>query len=111
MMTYAQLYRLVQARGIRLLVALPIVLLLLAPSQLTPRHGQAQSAEPITLRVMSFNIWVGGELVNFGKVVEAIQAAEADIVGLQEATGNTRRLADRLGWYEVLAEANFTVTE
>ena len=109
MTAYAQLYRLVQVRWIRRLVALPIVVLLLTPSQLTPSqltpsqltpsHGQAQSAEPITVRVMSFNIWVGGELVNFAKVVAAIQAAEADIVGLQEATGNTRRLADALGWY------------
>jgi endonuclease/exonuclease/phosphatase family metal-dependent hydrolase len=48
---------------------------------------------------MTFNIWLGGELVDFGKVVEAIRAADADIVGLQEATGNTRRLADALGWY------------
>lgn len=81
------------------LILIIILCLLLV---LTPSTGQAQATqapEPITLRVMTFNIWVGGELVNFGKVVEAIQAAEADIVGLQEATGNTRRLADRLGWY------------
>lgn len=61
-------------------------------------NGKAQT-EPTELRIMTFNIWLGGELVNFGKVVEAIQAADADIVGLQEATGNTRRLADALGWY------------
>ena len=56
-------------------------------------------AEPTELRIMTFNIWLGGELVNFGKVVEAIEKSNADIVGLQEATGNTRRLADELGWY------------
>jgi endonuclease/exonuclease/phosphatase family metal-dependent hydrolase len=55
--------------------------------------------EPSELRIMTFNIWLGGELVNFGKVVEAIEGSSADIVGLQEATGNTRRLADALGWY------------
>jgi endonuclease/exonuclease/phosphatase family metal-dependent hydrolase len=55
--------------------------------------------EPAELRIMTFNIWLGGELVNFGKVVEAIEKSNADIVGLQEATGNTRRLADALGWY------------
>ncbi|MGV2437538.1 MAG UNVERIFIED_CONTAM: hypothetical protein LVT10_23715 [Anaerolineae bacterium] len=47
---------------------------------------------------MTFNIWVGGELVDFGKVVEAIQLSQADVVGLQEPSGNTRRLADALGW-------------
>jgi endonuclease/exonuclease/phosphatase family metal-dependent hydrolase len=55
--------------------------------------------EPAELRIMTFNIWLGGELVNFDKVVEAIEKSKADIVGLQEATGNTRRLADALGWY------------
>jgi endonuclease/exonuclease/phosphatase family metal-dependent hydrolase len=55
--------------------------------------------EPAELRIMTFNIWLGGELVNFGKVIEAIEKSGADIVGLQEATGNTLRLADALGWY------------
>lgn len=53
---------------------------------------------PFELRVMSFNIWVGGHLVDFGKVVEAIELAEADVVGLQEATGSIHDLADALGW-------------
>jgi endonuclease/exonuclease/phosphatase family metal-dependent hydrolase len=63
---------------------------------LTTMSAQSKPAE---LRIMTFNIWLGGELVNFGKVVEAIETSKADIVGLQEATGNTRRLADALGWY------------
>lgn len=54
--------------------------------------------EPTELRIMTFNIWLGGELVDFGKVIEAIEASDADIVGLQEANGNTRRLAAALGW-------------
>jgi exonuclease III len=52
----------------------------------------------ITLKVMTFNVWLGGEIVNFDKVIEAIQKSEADVVGLQEATGNTRRIAEALGW-------------
>jgi endonuclease/exonuclease/phosphatase family metal-dependent hydrolase len=60
--------------------------------------AQANGVPPVEISIMSFNIWVGGELVNFDKVVEAIQASEADIVGLQEAGGNTRRIADLLGW-------------
>ncbi|NJN93614.1 MAG: hypothetical protein HC875_05720 [Anaerolineales bacterium] len=62
--------------------------------------AQAQEAGPkaVEIRVMTFNIWVGGELVDFNQVVETIKAAQADIVGLQEAGGNTRRLAEALGW-------------
>lgn len=69
-----------------------------------PAVAQAQQnpegilSGPVELRVMSFNIWLGGELVDFGKVVEAIQLAKADIVGVQEGTGNTARLAKSLGW-------------
>src|SRR3954468_8004847 len=53
---------------------------------------------PVDVRVMTFNIWLGGDEVDFGKVVEAITAARADIVGLQEAEGNTRRIASALHW-------------
>ena len=42
---------------------------------------------------MTFNIWLGGDVVDFGNVIAAIQASQADIVGLQEAEGNTRRVA------------------
>lgn len=70
---------------------------------LLPLLAAAQDAplEPVELRVMTFNIWLGGELVDFGKVVEAVQAADADVVGLQEAYGNAHRLADALGWQHV----------
>lgn len=54
--------------------------------------------QPIELKVMTFNIWLGGDLVNIGKVAEAIEAADADVVGLQEAYGSERRIADALGW-------------
>jgi len=63
--------------------------------------SQSAEPEPFELRVMTFNIWLGGELVDFGKVVEAIQAADADVVGIQEAEGNEQRLADALGWQHV----------
>ena len=44
---------------------------------------------------MSFNVWLGGDVVDLGKVAEVIRAADAGIVGLQEAEGNTRRIAAR----------------
>src|SRR3954464_11731779 len=53
---------------------------------------------PVDVRVMTFNIWLGGDEVDFSEVVEAITAARADIVGLQEAEGNTRRIAEALHW-------------
>jgi endonuclease/exonuclease/phosphatase family metal-dependent hydrolase len=65
-----------------------------------------------TLRVMTFNLWQGGEegkqpLVQTVKVIEA---AKADLVGLQETAGlqrdgrrpdNARRIAEQLGWHYV----------
>ncbi|MBC7872100.1 MAG: endonuclease/exonuclease/phosphatase family protein, partial [Chitinophagaceae bacterium] len=77
---------------------LVLVILLLLPMTIS---AQSAEPEPFELRVMTFNVWLGGELVDFGKVVEAIQAANADVVGLQEVEGNARRLADALGWQHV----------
>src|SRR6188474_2792093 len=34
----------------------------------------------------------------FAAVVDAIKQSKADVVGLQEATGNTRKVAEGLGW-------------
>jgi exodeoxyribonuclease-3 len=62
-----------------------------------------------SLRVMSFNIWVGGEEGKqpLSQTVEVIKAAKADIVGLQETHGfekegkrpdNGPKLAQMLGW-------------
>jgi endonuclease/exonuclease/phosphatase family metal-dependent hydrolase len=53
---------------------------------------------PLALRVMVFNIEEGGTGVDLGQVVEAIRRADPDIVALEEATGNTARIADALGW-------------
>ena len=53
----------------------------------------------ILLQVMTFNIREGGVHGRFSKVVEAIRDAGADVVGLQEPFGRTRKLARALGWY------------
>jgi len=55
---------------------------------------------PVTLRVMVFNVEYGGELVDFGKTVEAIRRAEPDVVLIEEAWGRIPRLARALGWPE-----------
>lgn len=66
----------------------------------------AQTAAPVELKVMTFNIWYGGEQVNFPSVVEAIRRADADIVGIQEPDGNLERLADAAGYAHVDTRRN-----
>ncbi len=63
--------------------------------------GRRPEVGPTEFRVMSFNIWLGGEVVDLGAVVRAIEAADADVVGLQEAEGNAARIAGLLGWAHV----------
>ncbi|MET3924024.1 endonuclease/exonuclease/phosphatase family protein [Devosia sp. 2618] len=53
--------------------------------------------EAITLKVMSFNVWYGGENVNQAAIAEVIRTSGADIVGLQETDGNLARLAAATG--------------
>jgi endonuclease/exonuclease/phosphatase family metal-dependent hydrolase len=90
----------------------PIVLLLamlviffpgLASGRAQEANPQAAAlAEPIELRVMTFNVWVGGGVqVDLAKVVEAIEVSGADVVGLQEAEGHPRLIAEALGWLYV----------
>ncbi|CAN0442374.1 unnamed protein product, partial [Phaeothamnion confervicola] len=47
---------------------------------------------------MTFNVWIGGEQVDFDGLAAAIRQAGADVVGVQEVEGNLRRLAAALGW-------------
>lgn len=75
-----------------------LLLVCLMLSALLPVLAQDVSGTPVEVRLMTFNIWLGGDVVNFGKVIESIQAANADVVALQEPNGNTRRIADLLGW-------------
>lgn len=59
----------------------------------------AASAATQPLRVMTFNIEWGGTHVDFAQVVAAIRRAEPDVVVVQEAEGNLKRLAGELGWH------------
>jgi endonuclease/exonuclease/phosphatase (EEP) superfamily protein YafD len=57
--------------------------------------------EKIELRVMSFNIWVGGGR-SVERTVAAINESNADIVGIQEdANGAAAAIAQSLGWRSV----------
>lgn len=64
-----------------------------------PASGAQPAGEARPLRVMSFNIEWGGAHVRFASVVDAIVAAEADVVGVQEPEGNLPRLARELDWH------------
>ncbi len=54
--------------------------------------------EPVTLKVMTFNIEYGGTLVDFDQVRAAVEASGADIVGINEPQDHTAKLAKALGW-------------
>jgi exodeoxyribonuclease III len=67
-------------------------------------------AVAVSLRVMTFNLWIGGEAGGepLEQTAEVIRAARADLVGIQECCGkefggrrpdNTQRIAEMLGWH------------
>ena len=55
---------------------------------------------------MTFNIEYGGEEVDFSSVAKAIEAADADVVAINEGYGNIPRIAADLGWsyYDVRSQ-------
>ncbi|MFE9094486.1 HAD-IA family hydrolase [Streptomyces sp. NPDC007264] len=64
------------------------------------------------LRVMSWNLWLGGSRVDDhrAKQVKAVLEAGADVVGLQETGGTAaQELAEALGWYHHRAGENLGV--
>ena len=77
--------------------AVLIAALALGPTTALP--APAALAAPVTVRVMEFNIEYGGTLISFESVVEAIQAADADVVALEESWGNVPRVAAELGYH------------
>lgn len=73
--------------------------------------SNAADPAPVVVRVMSFNLWHGGDAGKqpLDRTVAVIQAAKADVVGLQETAGiapqggarpdNAAKIAERLGWH------------
>jgi endonuclease/exonuclease/phosphatase family metal-dependent hydrolase len=60
---------------------------------------QATAAEQaLRLKVMTFNIHYGGDQWNAQAVIDAIKAADPDIIGLQEPDATTRDIAARAGY-------------
>jgi imidazolonepropionase-like amidohydrolase/endonuclease/exonuclease/phosphatase family metal-dependent hydrolase len=83
------------ARAALLLLAIPW-LACANPGRSAPEAAAA--AAPIPLRVMTFNVEYGGKGVDFARVIEAIELAAPDVVGLEEPEANTREIAAALGW-------------
>jgi exonuclease III len=84
----------------------------LAPFFLALTAAWSTAAEPEPLRVMTFNLWGGGDSGHqpLSQSIKVIKAAEADVVGLQETIGhkrdgkepdNARAIADALAWHYV----------
>ena len=106
---------LLAAAGVAAVVAVVLVVLSPWEDDAEPEARPVAAApEPMTLRVMSFNIFYGGDELDlstgdwcaeptgcqeaFAQVIEAIRASDADVVGLQETTMNARPIAEELGW-------------
>lgn len=68
---------------------------LIAPA---PASALPLAPDPVDLRIMEFNIEYGGTVVRFRSIVEAVQAADADVVAIEEASGNIQRLAKALDY-------------
>jgi endonuclease/exonuclease/phosphatase family metal-dependent hydrolase len=62
-------------------------------------HGRGQTID--SLRVMTYNIWVGGTSLGqpLSRTVGVIQSAQADVVGIQEQGGSGPALAAALGFH------------
>src|SRR5262245_32413734 len=75
-----------------------VVLALLAYGALGPTTTQAQSIT--SLKVMTYNIYIGGAAYGpLSRTVGVIQAAQADVIGIQEVGSSAQAIANSLGFY------------
>lgn len=81
----------------RRLVLLALTALFASCTSTSEQSSPDDDREPLTLRVMEFNIEYGGHEVDFDSVVKAIHKSGADVVTIEEAWGNMPALADSLG--------------
>jgi endonuclease/exonuclease/phosphatase family metal-dependent hydrolase len=64
----------------------------------TPAPTPVPTPAAAVIKLMDFNIEYGGDEIDFDKIIEAIKLADPDVVALEEAEGNTQKVADALGW-------------
>ena len=73
------------------------------------------SEEEKVLRIMTFNIWVGGAAGGqpLEQTTEAIKRSKADIVGMQETISKSKDsskvIADSLGWHHIAQGGNTSI--
>ena len=74
--------------------------LLVLSAMLIPLAAGAETVKPasVPVKVLTFNIWYGGDQLDFNAVIAAIKAADADVVGLQEPDGKTLQIAALAGY-------------
>lgn len=64
----------------------------------SPGPTPVPAPTPTGFTIMDFNIEYGGVTIDFAKIVEAVTTADADVVALEEAEGNTQQLATEAGY-------------
>ncbi len=70
----------------------------LALAAAMPSVGEAQTVD--SLSVLTYNVLLGGATYGpLSRTVGVIQAAQADVIGIQEVGGNTQAIAASLGYY------------
>src|SRR5687768_15214271 len=92
----------VDSRPVLTVVLFAAAMALAAASGWPQAEGAGPPSAPVTLKILSFNVWVTASNVNDGyqKTLSAIDESGADIVGLQETGGRlATALALDLGWY------------
>ncbi|RAP77172.1 endonuclease/exonuclease/phosphatase family protein [Paenibacillus montanisoli] len=84
---------------IAVLLIASLILMLLAQMRAPSVYGSPAPGDTVSLKVMTYNIWLGGNQISLDKTAEAIQAAGADLIGIQEGGSNIPVLAEKLGFY------------
>jgi hypothetical protein len=57
------------------------------------RSNDSDAEDQLRLRVMTFNVWYGGDQINVSDVAKIIISSKADIVGIQEPDANLHKIA------------------
>jgi exodeoxyribonuclease-3 len=79
---------------------LSVIVCLLCVSIFVTLTSTADAQTVTSLRVMSYNVFVGGAAYGpLSRTVGVIQAAQADVIGLQEIGGSAASIASSLGFY------------
>jgi endonuclease/exonuclease/phosphatase family metal-dependent hydrolase len=80
------------------LAALGLVLTSCGSDPEEPTIRSAPEPDLLSLNIMQFNIEYGGDGVDFSSVAKAIEAADADVVAIQEGYAKMPQIAEDLGW-------------